>query len=105
MQLKLNVGNYPVPGRGLAVLRAPILSSLKIAGISTLLCLLIGYPMAYAHRARARRPGATSLLMLVILPFWTSFLLRVYAWIGLLKNNGADQQRADVARHHRRAAS
>ncbi len=63
------------------------LNSIKIAVVSTLLCLLIGYPMAYGI---ARAPGATRnvLLMLVILPFWTSFLIRVYAWIGILKNNG-----------------
>ena len=63
------------------------LYSVKVAAISTLLCLLIGYPMAYAiaHSAPASR---SVLLMLIVLPFWTSFLLRVYAWIGLLKNNG-----------------
>ncbi len=63
------------------------LYSLKVAAISTLCCLLIGYPMAYAI-ARAQPAVRSVLLMLVILPFWTSFLLRVYAWIGLLKNNG-----------------
>jgi putrescine transport system permease protein len=55
--------------------------------VSTLLCLLIGYPMAYAI-ARAREAWRLPLLMLIILPFWTSFLIRVYAWIGILKNNG-----------------
>ncbi len=66
---------------------AAYLNSIKIATVSTLLCLLIGYPMAYGI---ARAPGAwrNALLMLVILPFWTSFLIRVYAWIGILKNNG-----------------
>ena len=63
------------------------LTSLKVAAISTLLCLLIGYPMAYAI-ARSMESTRNILLLLVILPFWTSFLLRVYAWIGLLKNNG-----------------
>ena len=63
------------------------LKSLKIAGISTLMCLLLGYPMAYAI-ARARDRFRNLLLMLVILPFWTSFLIRVYAWIGILKTNG-----------------
>ena len=48
------------------------------------------------HRARARRRWRNMLLMLVILPFWTSFLLRVYAWIGILKNNGVHQQLPDV---------
>lgn len=63
------------------------LSSVKIGLISTVLCLLIGYPMAYGM-ARANPAWRNVLLMLVILPFWTSFLLRVYAWIGILKNNG-----------------
>ena len=63
------------------------LYSLKVAAVSTLCCLLIGYPMAYAI-ARARPATRSVLLMLIVLPFWTSFLLRVYAWIGLLKNNG-----------------
>jgi len=63
------------------------LYSLKVAAVSTLCCLLIGYPMAYAI-ARAAPAARPVLLMLIVLPFWTSFLLRVYAWIGLLKNNG-----------------
>jgi len=63
------------------------LYSLKVAAVSTLCCLLIGYPMAYAI-ARAAPASRPVLLMLIVLPFWTSFLLRVYAWIGLLKNNG-----------------
>jgi len=58
-----------------------------VAAVSTLCCLLIGYPMAYAI-ARSAPATRSVLLMLIILPFWTSFLLRVYAWIGLLKNNG-----------------
>ena len=63
------------------------LSSLKLALVSTLLCLLIGYPMAYAI-ARARATVRTLLLLLVILPFWISFLLRVYAWVGILSTHG-----------------
>jgi putrescine transport system permease protein len=63
------------------------LYSLKVAAVSTLCCLAIGYPMAYAI-ARAGAATRPVLLMLIVLPFWTSFLLRVYAWIGLLKNNG-----------------
>jgi putrescine transport system permease protein len=63
------------------------LNSVKIAFVSTVLCLLIGYPMAYGM-ARAQPAWRGVLLMLIILPFWTSFLLRVYAWIGILKNNG-----------------
>jgi len=63
------------------------LNSLKTASIACLCCLLIGYPMAYGiARARPERRGA--LLMLVILPFWTSFLIRVYAWVTLLQTTG-----------------
>jgi len=61
--------------------------SLKVAFFSTLLCLALGYPMAYAI-ARSQPSTRALLLLLVILPFWTSFLLRVYAWIGLLKTDG-----------------
>ena len=63
------------------------LSSLRIAAVSTLVALLLGYPMAYAI-ARANRRRRPLLLMLVVLPFWTSFLIRVYAWMGLLAENG-----------------
>ena len=63
------------------------LSSLRIAFISTVLLLLIGYPMALAM-ARAPNHMRPTLVMLVILPFWTSFLIRVYAWIGILKPEG-----------------
>jgi putrescine transport system permease protein len=63
------------------------LSSLKYAAVTTLLCLFIGYPFAY-FMARARPTLQPALLMLVMLPFWTSFLLRVYAWKGLLTENG-----------------
>jgi putrescine transport system permease protein len=63
------------------------LNAIWFAAWATLGCLLIGYPLAYAIvRAPARWRNA--LLLLVILPFWTSFLIRVYAWIGLLKGNG-----------------
>ncbi len=85
-RLNLNFGNY------LFLLEDDLywiayLNSVKIALISTFLCLLIGYPMAYGI-ARASRTWRGLLLLLVILPFWTSFLLRVYAWVGILKNNG-----------------
>jgi len=63
------------------------LSSLRIAALSTLGTLLLGYPMAYAI-VRARPQLRPLLLTLVILPFWTSFLIRVYAWMGLLAENG-----------------
>jgi putrescine transport system permease protein len=86
LQVKLNLGNYAF------LIEDPLywksyLNSIKIAGISTLLCLLLGYPMAYGI-ARSSPSTRNILLLLVILPFWTSFLLRVYAWIGILKNNG-----------------
>lgn len=63
------------------------LNSVKMAAIGTLLCVLLGYPMAYFI---ARQPASRRNLLLlgVILPFWISFLLRVYAWIGLLNTNG-----------------
>ena len=63
------------------------LNSLKISSISTVFCLLIGYPMAYAI-VSASSSYKNILLMLIILPFWTSFLLRVYAWMGLLADQG-----------------
>ncbi len=62
-------------------------NSLRVAAVSTLICLLIGYPMALGI-ARARERLRVPLLLLVVLPFWTSFLIRVYAWIGILKGNG-----------------
>jgi putrescine transport system permease protein len=74
-----------------ALYLAAWLSSLRIAATSTLATLLLGYPMAYAiaRAAPARRP---LLLMLVVLPFWTSFLIRIYAWMGLLSENGSLNQ-------------
>ena len=63
------------------------LSSVRIALISTLVTLLVGYPIAYGMM-RAPRRWRFALLMMVILPFWTSFLIRVYAWIGILKKEG-----------------
>ena len=70
-----------------ALYRNAYLSSLRIAFISTFLTLLIGFPLAYGM-ARAPENLRPILLMLVILPFWTSFLIRVYAWIGILKPEG-----------------
>jgi putrescine transport system permease protein len=61
--------------------------SLRTAFVSTVVCLLIGYPMAYAI-ARARPHLRGPLLMLVVLPFWTSFLIRIYAWMAILNSNG-----------------
>jgi len=62
-------------------------SSIKYAAVTTVLCLAIGYPFAY-FMARAKATIQPALLMLVMLPFWTSFLLRVYAWKGLLTEHG-----------------
>lgn len=63
------------------------LSSLKIALVATLLTLCVGYPMAYGM-ARAPSEWRPTLMMLVILPFWTSFLIRVYSWMGILSTEG-----------------
>ncbi|MBR9829300.1 MAG: ABC transporter permease subunit [Oceanospirillales bacterium] len=82
----LNFSNYQLLLEDSLYFKA-LLGSLKIAGISTLCCLLIGYPMAYAI-ARSPAHWRLPLLMLIILPFWTSFLIRIYAWIGILKGNG-----------------
>ena len=62
-------------------------ASLKYAAVTTVLCLAIGYPFAY-FMARARATVQPALLLLVMLPFWTSFLLRVYAWKGMLLEHG-----------------
>ncbi|MCD1624892.1 MAG: ABC transporter permease subunit [Paracoccaceae bacterium] len=62
-------------------------SSLQIALISTILTLLVGYPIAYGM-AQAPDEWRATLLLLVILPFWTSFLIRVYSWMGILSNEG-----------------
>ena len=86
LEIKLNFGNFAFLVEDNLYWKA-YLNSIKIAGVSTLLCLLLGYPMAYAM-ARSAPSTRNVLLLLVILPFWTSFLLRVYAWIGILKNNG-----------------
>ncbi|WP_075181227.1 putrescine ABC transporter permease PotH [Pantoea sp. 1.19] len=84
--LVLNLGNY------FQLTDDPLyfdayMQSLKVAAISTLICLAIGYPLAWAV---AHSPASIRniLLLLVILPSWTSFLIRVYAWMGLLNNNG-----------------
>ena len=63
------------------------LSSVQIAGLSTVITLAVGYPVAYAM-ARADEAWRPTLLMLVILPFWTSFLIRVYSWMGILASEG-----------------
>lgn len=85
-RVNLNFGNFMFLAEDSLYWKA-YLNSMKVAAISTLLCLFVGYPIAYAI-ARAGSTWRNVLLMMVILPFWTSFLLRVYAWIGILKNNG-----------------
>ncbi len=84
--IRLNLGNYLYLFEDAFYLDAYI-NSARIAAISTFFALLIGFPMAYLI---ARSNGSTRLLLLslVILPFWTSFLLRVYAWMGILQKNG-----------------
>jgi putrescine transport system permease protein len=86
LNIRLNFANYLTLFDDSLYLAA-YANSLRVAGISTGLCLLLGYPMAYVI-ARARPTRRLALLLLIILPFWTSFLLRVYAWIGILKDNG-----------------
>jgi len=86
LQLRINLENYLLLLEDDLYWRA-YLSSLRIAAVSTLWALLVGYPIAYGM-ARAPRQWRLALLMAVILPFWTSFLIRVYAWIGILKKEG-----------------
>ncbi|MES2263826.1 MAG: ABC transporter permease subunit [Pseudomonadota bacterium] len=84
--LKLKLSNYLfIAQDDLYVLT--YLSSLKYAAITTVCTLLIGYPFAY-FMARSKPSLRPVLMMLVMLPFWTSFLLRIYAWKGILANNG-----------------
>jgi putrescine transport system permease protein len=86
LAIKLNFDNYAFLFTDSLYLKA-FVNSIKVAFVSTVFCLLIGYPMAYGI-ARASPRARNVLLLLVILPFWTSLLLRVYAWIGLMKANG-----------------
>ena len=86
LQVVLNLGNYLFLAEDELYLAA-YLGSLKIALVGTLLCLLIGYPMAYAI-ARASKAMQTVLLLLIMMPTWTAILIRVYAWMGILGNNG-----------------
>ncbi|WP_345014908.1 putrescine ABC transporter permease PotH [Pseudaeromonas paramecii] len=82
----LNLGNYLYLFED-EMYAESYLQSLRVAGISTLLCLLVGYPIAWSI-VHSKPSVRNVLLMLVVLPSWTSFLIRVYAWIGILKNNG-----------------
>ena len=84
--VNLNLGNYTALFSDSQYVVA-YLSSIKIAAVSTLLCLLIGYPMAY-FIARMKPSTRNIALMAVVLPSWISFLLRVYAWVGILDANG-----------------
>jgi len=86
LSVLLNLGNYVFLSEDELYLAA-YLGSLKIATISTLLCLLIGYPMAYAI-SRASKEMQTVWLLLIMMPTWTAILIRVYAWMGILSNNG-----------------
>lgn len=86
VNLKINLGNYLFLFEDTFYLDA-YLSSVKIASISTFLTLIVAFPIAYLI-ARSSPSRRALLLSLVILPFWTSFLLRVYAWMGFLKKNG-----------------
>jgi putrescine transport system permease protein len=84
--LVLNLGNYIFLSED-ALYMAAYLGSLKMATVSTLLCLVIGFPMAYAI-ARADKDKQMVLLLLIMMPTWTAILIRVYAWMGILSNNG-----------------
>ena len=86
MQIKLNLGNFAFLVEDNLYWKA-YLNSIWVASVSTFFCLLLGYPIAYAI-ARSNPSARNILMLLIVLPFWTSFLLRVYAWIGILKNNG-----------------
>jgi putrescine transport system permease protein len=86
LQIMLNLGNFIFLSEDALYLQA-YLGSLQVAFFSTLLCLLIGYPMAYAI-ARADQEKQMVLLLLIMMPTWTAILIRVYAWMGILSNNG-----------------
>ena len=87
LQLSLKLSNYVFIATD-NLYFSTYVSSVRYAAATTVLCLLIGYPFAY-FMARARPTVQPALLMMVMLPFWTSFLLRVYSWKGLLSENGA----------------
>ena len=86
LQIALNMGNYLLLSGDDLYIDA-YWGSLKMAFISTTLCLLIGYPMAYAM-STAKKESQTVLLLLIMMPTWTAILIRVYAWMGILSNNG-----------------
>jgi putrescine transport system permease protein len=84
--LKVKIANYLFIAQD-ELYALTYLNSVKFAAITAALCLAIGYPFAY-FMARAKPAVRPVLLMLVMMPFWTSFLLRIYAWKGILANNG-----------------
>jgi len=84
--IKLNLASYQFIASDSLYIKT-YLSSIKYALITTILCLIIGYPFAY-YMARSPKHLQPMLLMLIMLPFWTSFLLRIYAWKTLLVSNG-----------------
>jgi len=86
LTIKLNTSNYYLLTEDKLYVVA-YLSSIKIAVICTIICLLLGYPMAYAI-AKANKETQTLLLLLIMMPTWTAILIRVYAWMGILSNNG-----------------
>ena len=86
LQVLLNLGNYSLLGADDLYISA-YLGSLKIALLSTLMCLLIGFPMAYGI-SKTRKEMQNVLLLLIMMPTWTAILIRVYAWMGILSNNG-----------------
>ena len=86
VQLQVNLGNFAFLVEDNLYWMA-YLKSISVAAVSTIICLLVGYPIAYSI-ARSNPTTRNVLMLLIVLPFWTSFLLRVYAWIGILKNNG-----------------
>lgn len=90
LQLRLKFSNYVFLLSDSLYLRT-YLSSLGYALITTVICLCLGYPFAY-FLARSPAAWRPTLMMLVMLPFWTSFLLRIYAWKGLLDTNGLINQ-------------
>jgi putrescine transport system permease protein len=82
----INLGNYIFLSED-ALYLAAYLGSLKMAAVSTLICLVVGFPMAYAI-ARADKEKQMVFLLLIMMPTWTAILIRVYAWMGILSNNG-----------------
>lgn len=86
LTIVLNLGNYIFLTQD-SLYFAAYMGSLKIALVATLVCLALGYPMAYAI-ARAPRDRQLIYLLLIMMPTWTALLIRVYAWMGILNNNG-----------------